>query len=339
MSDQAKDAPIIIIKKKGGHGGHHGGAWKVAYADFVTAMMAFFMVMWLMNAGEKVKESVAGYFNDPTGYKGSPGSGAAGTGDGLSISKDEMPDLQKKLEQALKEMPKFEEMKDNVKFTVTGEGLRIELLETENGMFFGSGSPNPSKEGRELLEKMAEELGKMPNAVLIEGHTDSKPFSGHGYTNWELSADRANMSRKVMQNAGLRSDQVLQVRGFADQRLFKKEDPTDASNRRISIIVQYKVPQAEEEGEGEEKKVGEKAEGAKAEGVKDEKAAKPEAEKDAKAAKGEEKASAKPAEKSAKEKEPAAKEPTEKPKGKGKGAKGKASKEKEGGEKPSPARH
>ncbi|MCX6591025.1 MAG: OmpA family protein [Acidobacteria bacterium] len=335
MSDQAKEAPIIIIKKKGGHGGHHGGAWKVAYADFVTAMMAFFMVMWLMNAGEKVKESVAGYFNDPTGYKGSPGSGAAGTGDGLSITKDEMPDLQKKLEQALKEMPKFEEMKDNIKFTVTGEGLRIELLETENGMFFGSGSPNPSKEGRELLEKMAEELGKMPNAVLIEGHTDSKPFSGQGYTNWELSADRANMSRKVMQNAGLRSDQVLQVRGFADQRLFKKEDPTDASNRRISIIVQYKVPQQEEEGEGEEKKEGEKAEGAK-----EEKAGKPDGEKDAKPAKAEQKGAEKPAEKpSAAEKGGETKAAAAKPKAaKGKGAKGKGAKEKTGSEE-SAAKH
>jgi len=244
VAEQAKDAPIIIIKKKSGHGGHHGGAWKVAYADFVTAMMAFFMVMWLMNAGTKVRESVAGYFSDPVGFKGQIGSGAAGVGDGLSITKDDMPNLQKKLEKALKEMPKFQEVKDQIKFTVTGEGLRIELLETENGMFFNSGSSAPSAHGKELLEKIAAELGKMPNTILVEGHTDAKPFTSSGYTNWELSADRANMSRRVMQDAGIRADQIVQVRGFADQRLFKRDSPTHASNRRVSIIVQYRNPGA-----------------------------------------------------------------------------------------------
>ncbi len=244
MSDQAKEAPIIIIKKKINGGGHHGGAWKVAYADFVTAMMAFFMVMWLLNAGTKVKEAVAGYFNDPIGFKGQIGSGMAGAGDGLSITRDEIPDLKNKLEKALREMPKFQELKDQVKFTVTGEGLRIELLETENGMFFNSGSPAPSAQGKELLEKMAAELAKLDNTVLIEGHTDSKPFAGSGYSNWELSVDRANSARRVMQGSGLKPDQVVQVRGFADQRLFKKDDATHASNRRVSIIVQYKNPSA-----------------------------------------------------------------------------------------------
>jgi chemotaxis protein MotB len=238
--DHSNEAPIIIIKKKAGHGGHHGGAWKVAYADFVTAMMAFFMVMWLMNAGTKVKEAVAGYFNDPIGYKGKIGSGMGGTGDGIAVSKNDIPNLKEKLEQALKEMPNFKELKDNVKFTVTGEGLRIELLETENGMFFTSGSAAPSPQGIELLQKMAAELTRMENRVLIEGHTDAKPFTGQGYGNWELSVDRANSARRVMQNAGLPPDRVIQVRGFADQRLFKKDDPSHASNRRVSIIVHYK---------------------------------------------------------------------------------------------------
>ena len=239
-NNNATPAPIIVIKKKGGHGGHHGGAWKVAYADFVTAMMAFFMVMWLLNSGEKVKEAVAGYFNDPTGYKGQMGTGLSGMGESLSLTKDNMPQLKEMLEKSLREMPQFQSVKDQVKMTVTGEGLRIELLETEKGMFFDSGSPVPTLEGRALLEKIGRELSKLPNTLLIEGHTDSRPFSGQGYSNWELSADRANTARKVMQASGVRPDQVMQVRGFADRSLFKQADSAHASNRRISIIVRYR---------------------------------------------------------------------------------------------------
>jgi len=245
MPEDAKTAPqpIVIVKKKSGHHGHHGGAWKVAYADFVTAMMAFFMVMWLMNASQKVQESVSGYFRDPVGFKKSVGSGVAGVGESLTVSKDDMPKLKDKLEQALREMPKFQEIKDQVKFTVTGEGLRIELLETDSGMFFESGNSNPSQHGKDLLEKIASELGKLPNQLLIEGHTDSKPFAGNAYTNWELSADRANAARRLMQNLGVRLDQVVEVRGFADQHLFKKDDPMHPSNRRISLIVKYRTPE------------------------------------------------------------------------------------------------
>jgi chemotaxis protein MotB len=244
MPEDAKAAPqpIIIVKKKGRHHGHHGGAWKVAYADFVTAMMAFFMVMWLMNAAPKVQEAVAGYFRDPIGYKKSVGSGLAGVGESLTLSKDDMPKLKDKLEQALREMPEFQEIKDQVKFTVTGEGLRIELLETDSGMFFESGSANPSQHGKDLLGKIAAELGKLPNQLLIEGHTDAKPFAGNAYTNWELSADRANAARRLMQSVGVRPDQVVEVRGFADQHLFKPDNPTHPSNRRISLIVKYLKP-------------------------------------------------------------------------------------------------
>lgn len=250
MAEEKPVQPIIIIKKKGGHG-HHGGAWKVAYADFVTAMMAFFMVMWLLNAGEKTKEAIAGYFNDPIGFKGQIGSGQNGAGDGISITKKEIPELKNKLEQALKEMPEFKELKDQVKFTVTGEGLRIELLETENGMFFESGSSRPSKQGSELITAMASEIGKMDNQVVIEGHTDAKPFVGTGYTNWELSADRANAARKLMSTSGLKPDQIVQVRGFAAQRLFKKDDAEHASNRRVSIIVKYRDPKKADDTEAE----------------------------------------------------------------------------------------
>ena len=232
--------PIIIIKKKAGHAAHHGGAWKVAYADFVTAMMAFFMVMWLMNSSEKIKEAVAGYFKDPDGPGRQRGSASAGTGAGLNISKDNMSNLKDQLEEAMKKMPDFNQLKDQVSMTVTGEGLRIELLETEKGMFFQSGSARPSENGEELIVMLAKELGQLPNSLLLEGHTDSKPFSGAGdYTNWELSVDRANSARRLMEASGLRPGQVAQVRGFGDRSLRVPDDPLVASNRRVSVIVKY----------------------------------------------------------------------------------------------------
>ena len=233
--------PPIIIKKKAAPHGHHGGAWKVAYADFVTAMMALFIVLWLLNSSAKVRKAVAGYFVDPTGKGRQVGSGEAGTGESMALGKDDMSKLTQKLQDAMKEMPEFQQMKDQVQITVTGEGLRIELLETERGMFFDSGSPKPSKNGEELLVTLARELGKLENQVLLEGHTDAKPFAGDGrYTNWELSADRANAARRLMQAGGLRADQVVQVRGYADQKLRKSDNPEDPSNRRVSVIVRYR---------------------------------------------------------------------------------------------------
>jgi len=238
--EERSAAPVIVLKKKTGHGGHHGGAWKVAYADFVTAMMAFFMVMWLMNSSQKVKEAVGAYFRDPTGAGKQMGSNMAGTGDALEIRKDNLDLLKEEIRQAMKKMPEFDQMKDNVAMTVTGEGLRIELLETEKGMFFESGNVNPSTTGEELLVLLAKQLGLLPNDILIEGHTDAKPFgSADGYTNWELSVDRANTSRKIMEGNGLRPGQVTQVRGFADRRLRLSQDPENAQNRRVSIIVKY----------------------------------------------------------------------------------------------------
>jgi chemotaxis protein MotB len=240
MADEEKLAPIIIIRKKHVHGGHQGGAWKVAYADFVTAMMALFIVLWLLSSSEKVQKAVGGYFRDPSGPGKMMGSSMAGAGESLSISKDEMDKLKERLEQALKQLPKFEEMRDQVKITVTGEGLRIELMETAKGMFFESGSANPSENGRQLLISLSNNMGKLPNEIVIEGHTDAKPYSiGGAYSNWELSTDRANSARRYMEANGLREDQVKEVRGFADQRLLKPEEPEDASNRRISVIVKY----------------------------------------------------------------------------------------------------
>ena len=256
--------PIIIIKKKkGGHGGHHGGAWKVAYADFVTAMMALFIVLWLLNTSQDVKQAVAGYFRDPSGSNKQVGSSVGGVGENLTMSKKNMSQLKDKLQEALKQNPKFEKLKDQVKMTVTGEGLRIELLETEKGMFFDTGDANPTGTGKALLEQLAGQLGQIKNTVLLEGHTDAQNYTNATYTNWELSSDRANAARRIMQSNGLRANQVGQVRGFADQQLRLPNHPEDPSNRRISIIVKYlegTPPTEEKAGAAEGSK--EKAEGA-----------------------------------------------------------------------------
>jgi chemotaxis protein MotB len=140
---------------------------------------------------------------------------------------------------------------------VTGEGLRIELSESASGIFFDSGSARLNANGSELLVTLAQELGKLPNKISIEGHTDSKPYAPTAaYGNWELSTDRANSARRVMQANGIKADQVTQVRGFADQRLRKIDAPLDPANRRISLIVQYIMKNEEEDptpAAGEEK--------------------------------------------------------------------------------------
>jgi chemotaxis protein MotB len=240
MPEQQNSHPIIIVKKKAGHGGHHGGAWKVAYADFVTAMMALFIVLWLLNTSQETQKLIGGYFQDPTGKGKEQGTGARGAGQTVNLKKVDMAKLKEKIESAMKEMPQIVALKNQVKLTVTGEGLRIELLENEKGTFFESGSGEPTQKCRELLAMLAKQLGTLPNRVLIEGHTDSKPFNNdRNYTNWELSSDRANSARRLMQAGGLATNQVAQVRGFADQNLMLPDDPGNASNRRVSVIVQY----------------------------------------------------------------------------------------------------
>jgi len=248
--------PPIIIKKKVSHGGHHGGAWKVAYADFVTAMMALFIVLWLLSSSEKVQKAVGGYFQDPSGTAKLAGSDQAGVAENFIVNKDNMKELKEQLERSIKEVPNFDKLKNNIDMTVTNEGLRIELTESASGMFFDSGSAKMSTDGAELLKSLAEELGKLPNHMAMEGHTDSKPYPpGAAYTNWELSSDRANAARRFMVASGLRPDQIVQVRGFADQRLRKPDAPLDPSNRRISIIVQYlekqRPPQDDKPAEAE----------------------------------------------------------------------------------------
>src|ERR1700730_13227459 len=148
MNDEDKLAPIIIIRKKAGRASHHRGALKVADADLVTAMMTLFIVLWLLSTSDQVKKAVGGYFNDPSGKGNQVGTTMAGYGETLSLTKEDMEKLKDKLEQAMKELPKFKELKDQVQITGTGEGLRVGLLESAKGTFFESGSANPSEIGR-----------------------------------------------------------------------------------------------------------------------------------------------------------------------------------------------
>jgi chemotaxis protein MotB len=252
----SKGQPIIIVKKKGqAHHGHHGGAWKVAYADFVTAMMAFFLVMWLVGQSPNVKAAVAGYFRDPGVFETTRGSGVLpGGAEGLKESgvtpvarpiPDDVKAAQAVLEQAadhlreaLAKVPSFKALEDRVEITVTPEGLRIELLETVTNSFFAVGSADLLPETIEILAVISRELGTLGNPVALEGHTDSRAYAdSKGYGNWELSTDRANSARRAMERFGLRNGQIQAVRGYADTRLRTAKTPLDARNRRISIVV------------------------------------------------------------------------------------------------------
>jgi chemotaxis protein MotB len=205
-------------------------------------MMALFIVLWLLNTSKQIQEAVGGYFKDPTGTSKMVGNGQKGSGDNIALSKDDMNKLKDALQQAVRKTAVFDKFKDQIEMTVTAEGLRIELLESAAGTFFPSGDSKPTAGGSELLVKLAQELGRLPNQVSIEGHTDAKPFArGAAYGNWELSTDRGNTARRLMQENGLGAKQVTQVRGFADQRLRKPAAPEDPSNRRISVIVLYQT--------------------------------------------------------------------------------------------------
>src|SRR6266849_6201206 len=214
--------PIIIIKKKGGHGGHHGGAWKVAYADFVTAMMALFIVLWLMNSSKPIQVAISGYFKDPSGTGKETGSRLAGTGEKAQSVKQDMAKLKDELQKSIQSINDLAKLKNNIEMTVTAEGLRIELLESEKGTFFDSGSSTLNKSGQQIAVLLAAELAKVPNHLSIEGHTDAKPFTGKSsYSNWELSADGANAAavgiarRSGLASPGLRGPAPAQHTGSA----------------------------------------------------------------------------------------------------------------------------
>ncbi|MDH4066109.1 MAG: OmpA family protein [Acidobacteriota bacterium] len=249
--------PIIIVRKKaGGHGGHHGGAWKVAYADFVTAMMAFFLVMWLVTQSKDVRASVAGYFREPGvfDYERSTGmlpGGRPGVEPGGAPTPVPPPDARALLQEQriladaaehirnrLTESPGLAKLADQIEFTVTSEGLKIELIERADSSFFDSGSAELNGDSQRILEIISGELGKLENEVVLEGHTDRRPYAnGTRYGNWELSADRANAARRAMERAGLDAGQVRGVRGYADTQLHLTDSPLDPRNRRVSIVV------------------------------------------------------------------------------------------------------
>ena len=231
----------IIIKRKAAHAGHHGGAWKVAYADFVTAMMALFIVLWLLSASKEVQVTVGGYFRDPRGSSKNVGNNKEGA-DFVPMKKQDMQKLKDLIVQSIHHIDPQDKLKNHIEITVTAEGLRIELMESAKGTFFELGSVQPTPALRELLQVLAQELGNLPNKLSIEGHTDSTPYSQvNAYDNWDLSCDRANAARRLMQEHGIHPNPISQVRGFADQHLRLPQQPNDPTNRRISLIVQYVV--------------------------------------------------------------------------------------------------
>lgn len=255
MSDAEKHQTIRIIKKKGrGHEGGHGGAWKVAYADFVTAMMALFIVLWIVGQSKPVKEAIGGYFRDPGAVhattKGSDGIMPGGKTinvlpDPRPPGEPDMAEVERlksegeKLAKVIASMPEFDRLKDKIQITLTKEGLRIELIESTEGLFFDLGSARLKPDAVKLLRVVGEKVAGFPNKVVIEGHTDARPYAGTGYTNWELSADRANAARKILVSAGVRDTQITGVHGYADKRLKHGEKPLDFVNRRVTILVEF----------------------------------------------------------------------------------------------------
>lgn len=264
--------PIIIKKKIVAAQGHHGGAWKVAYADFVTAMMALFIVLWIVGQSKEVREYVSEYFRDPGAFNSktnasvistsvqSLGSDATGLKDSMQddstgeesreikAQRRVLTEVERKLREMLDSTPEFGELRDLVELQLTSEGLRIQLLDELSTSVFDVGSPRLRPEGVSLLQKIGEELKILPNTLVIEGHTDSRAYVGKpDYSNWELSSDRANAARRVLEASGVRSRQFRQVRGFADRMLKNSADPFDVHNRRISIIVLFDTSASEEE--------------------------------------------------------------------------------------------
>lgn len=273
MSEEEVERPIIIkrIIKKGG--GHHGGAWKVAYADFVTAMMAFFLLLWLLNVTtDEQKNAISDYF-DPTHPKVSEStSGAGGVMGGLSAAVDgamvssvqpitqpppqttsspqgataeeraeedaRFKDAEEDIKEALQESPELASLAENLLVDMTPEGLRIQIVDSEGRSMFATGSAQMYDNTKGLLAKVAEIIRKLPNDISVRGHTDSSSYGeGASYTNWELSADRANSSRRVLTGAGFPAPRVYSVVGKADHEHLDPKNPLDPRNRRISVIL------------------------------------------------------------------------------------------------------
>ena len=267
MNDGEKITIIKKVNKRGGHGGHHGGAWKVAYADFVTAMMALFIVLWIVANNVTVRASVADYFRDPGAmHKTSSGvmNGASSmkpfsdaqptppvvppnqppqpTGTASPPQQAEVEKLRQegdRLMQMIAAIPDLIKFKDQIEIKITKDGLRIELIEQAEGLFFDIGSARLKPDAMQLLRLIASRIGTFPNDVVIEGHTDSRPYTRSGYNNWDLSTDRANSARRVIEEGGIRERQITSVNGYADRRLKNPDKPLDYANRRVTILVAF----------------------------------------------------------------------------------------------------
>lgn len=253
MSDDNNQQIIIKKSKKKGEAGH-GGAWKVAYADFVTAMMALFIVLWILSASDEVKEKISEYFKDPSGFVLGNGPSVIEGRKVNSIQPDlmesvltrqrEMEELEEMGKDIVEQLTNEEEFKNivsQIEINITDEGLLIEIMESQEDAFFDIGTATLKMKSEDLLITIGNQLSQINNRIVLEGHTDARQFPGNGmgYTNYELSADRANAARRALLKGGLESSQIDEIRGYADNRLRDPKDPFSASNRRISIIVRF----------------------------------------------------------------------------------------------------
>lgn len=262
--DGKQKKPRRRVKKVKGHGGHHGGAWKVAYADFVTAMMALFLVLWLVSqADTKLKSAIANYFRSPGVFD----QQAGGVIDGpKKVSKDPSPLTTKEEEQALfgiatilrkkfSTRPEFAKYKDQIKIEVTEQGLRIQILDKAERVAFSSGSAELTNEAKLILNEISSAICVLPNPILIGGHTDRALFpEGSTYTNWELSSDRANAARRQLEAGCVKPEQIRRIVGYADTEPLIPEDPYAMANRRISITVMRMAGETPMPTDGAEKK-------------------------------------------------------------------------------------
>jgi chemotaxis protein MotB len=249
-----KEQPPIVVKKiKKGHGGHHGGAWKVAYADFVTAMMALFLLLWILaTANPSTKAAVAQYFRDPGVFETSTGGGGnnpvaqffgeAGILDAKTgiLPENPIQGLKDKIEEELKQLKEYPEIKDQIMIKVTAEGLLIELIDKDgkDRAFFDLSSAELKPALLHVLGKIVQQIAPLPHKIAVGGHTDARPFRNNSfYSNWELSSARALNARRAMEEAGLPPARVERVVGYADSTPLIEGDPLNPANRRISILV------------------------------------------------------------------------------------------------------